>query len=149
MNRMLKITTVHITAWAVLFTHSISVNAGIVETEQLIAPHVLDQNRTLLHQVIEREEAKHLLQKYGVSNEQAHARIDSLTRNEIQLLAKNMNSLPVAGDEDSSKDIWRILFLILITIGLVILLNSIVDFGSSKSSDSDVKDYCDRNPKRC
>lgn len=115
--------------------------AGFIGTQQMLTPQYSSQDRVLLNQLLDRNSVQDLLQKHGVSKEQAQTRIASLTDEEVRVLANKFTNLSAAGDDKSWKDIALWVFLVIAAVIGLLLLAEI------DTSEDDYEDYCDRN--RC
>jgi Family of unknown function (DUF6627) len=73
-------------------------HAGMIGTEAVINASQVQQDRERLRQVLNRDDVKAQLIARGVDPAQVQARVDGLTDQEVQKLAKNMDQLPAGGD---------------------------------------------------
>ncbi len=99
MTHPLKKIFVHtlITAFVFLgFTQS--VQAALISTEQVVAVSAAQQNRAKIAATLQRPEVQAELQKMGVSNEEARARVAALSDAETASIAHQVDSLPAGGD---------------------------------------------------
>lgn len=90
-------------------------HAILIDTETAVQTTETQQDRSRLHDALDREQVKARLLALGVDPAQLQVRIDALTNVEAQALAKNLDVMPAGGD-------IGFLELILIIILLVILL---------------------------
>jgi citrate lyase beta subunit len=90
-------------------------HAVIIDTETAAQTAETQQDRSRLHDALDREQVKARLLALGVAPAQLQARIDALTDVEAQALAKNLDAMPAGGNLSTVE-------LILIIILLVILL---------------------------
>lgn len=72
--------------------------AGMIGTEAVAGAAQAQQHRERLHNELNRDDVKAQLLARGVDPAQVQARVDSLTDEEIQALAINMDQLPAGGD---------------------------------------------------
>lgn len=95
--------------------HLPAAQAAIVGTETVAQTAATQPERGRLHDALDREAAKAKLLSLGVDPAQVQARVDTLTNEEAQALAKNLDAMPAGGEVSN-------LSLILIVILLLILL---------------------------
>jgi preprotein translocase subunit SecF len=62
----------------------------------------VDFDRVRIRAFVSRNDVMIQLQSYGISSEEARARVDSLTDQEIDLIASKLDQLPVGGDTYST-----------------------------------------------
>ena len=98
MRKLLNISIVYISALTLVFSQTTPAYAGLIGTEQFMAQQLVDQDRETIRNVLDRDEARTLLEKHGVSKEQAQERIDALTDEEVRIVAQKFERLPAAGD---------------------------------------------------
>lgn len=97
MYKYLKFVALYISALTLIFSPISPAYAGFIGTEQFVDQQRNDQDRETLQNVLKREEAKSLLEKYGVTPEQAQERINSLTEDEAKTFAQRFEELPAGG----------------------------------------------------
>ena len=97
MFKYLKCVAIYILALAFIFSPISPAYAGFIGTEQFAAQQRNDHDRETLQSVFKRAEAKSLLEKYGVTPEQAQERINSLTDDEAKIFAQRFEELTVGG----------------------------------------------------
>ena len=68
-------------------------SAAMVGTEKLLTVGSKTETRAYLHQLTAREETQRALMAHGVDPQEAHLRIESLTDEEIALIADKIDSL--------------------------------------------------------
>jgi len=73
-------------------------HAGMIGTEAVVNAVQVQQNRERLHTALNRDDVQAQLLARGVDPTQVQARVDSLTDEEMQTLATNMDQLPAGGD---------------------------------------------------
>lgn len=73
-------------------------HAGMIGTEAVVNAVQVQQNRERLHTALNRDDVQAQLLARGVDPTQIQARVDSLTDEEMQTLATNMDQLPAGGD---------------------------------------------------
>jgi len=73
-------------------------HAGMVGTEAVVNAAQTQQYRERLHSALNRDDVQAQLLARGVEPAQVQARVDSLTDEEMQTLATNMDQLPAGGD---------------------------------------------------
>jgi hypothetical protein len=81
-----------------LSLHVPAAHAGMIGTEAVINTAQAQQNRERLHNTLNRDDVQAQLMARGVDPAQVQARVDSLTDEEMQNLATNMDQLPAGGD---------------------------------------------------
>lgn len=74
------------------------VQATLVGTADILAAQENDMTRDKVKTFVAREEVANHLQALGVSVEEAQARVDTMTAEEIQLLADKIDQMPAGGD---------------------------------------------------
>lgn len=72
-------------------------NAAMVGTEAVVHAAQAQQQRDRIHQALDREDVKMKLMSLGVDPAQVQARVDALTDDEAQRLAKQMDEMPAGG----------------------------------------------------
>jgi hypothetical protein len=99
--------------------------AGMISTEQLIG--VIDREAAIarIDAVLAREEVRDELERLGVSSVQASERVAALTDQELQILAEDLESLPVGGDALAIVGIVFLVLLILELVGVIDIFNKI------------------------
>ena len=97
MRNRLNIVIIYVACVVLAFNHAIPVHAGIISTDKFMSQQIVSQDREVLYKTIEREEVQFLLEKHGVSTEQAKQRVNALTEEEVTKLAKKFDELPAAG----------------------------------------------------
>ena len=98
-----------------MLNHVTPAYAGFISTDELMSQQILSQEREVLYETIERAEVQIILEKHGVSTEQAKQRVDSLTEAEVKMLAEKFNELPAAGHIGV---VAAVLILVLLIIAL-------------------------------
>ena len=73
-------------------------HAGMIGTEAVVNAAQAQQNRERLHSALNRDDVQAQLLARGVDPTQVQARVDSLTDEELQTLATDMDQLPAGGD---------------------------------------------------
>ena len=81
-----------------LSLHLPAAHAGMVGTEAVVDAAQVQQNRTRLQDALNRNDVQAKLMASGVDPAQVQARVDSLTDEEMQTLAVQMDQLPAGGD---------------------------------------------------
>ena len=99
-----------------------SASAGMVETELLLQPERNQETRNYLHQLISREAIRKALVAWGVDPCEARARIDSLSDNEIGLIAGQIDQMAPGGS---------IAGFIVIIVAVVLAVFFIVEYTSA------------------
>lgn len=81
-----------------LSLHLPTANAAMVGTEAVVNAAQAQQSRERVLSTLNRDDVKAELMARGVDPAQVQARLDSLTDEEVQTLAANMDQLPAGGD---------------------------------------------------
>ena len=81
-----------------LSLHLPTAHAGIIGTEAVVNAAQTQQYRERLLTALNRDDVQAQLLARGVEPAQVQARVDSLTDEEMQTLATNMDQLPAGGD---------------------------------------------------
>ena len=99
--------------------------AGMISTEQLIG--AIDRQAAIekIDAVLAREEVRDELERLGVDSVQASERVAALTDQELQILAEDLESLPVGGDALAIVGIVFLVLLILELVGVIDIFNKI------------------------
>jgi hypothetical protein len=96
-----------------------SVSAAMIGMEKLLQAEDLQGNRDYLHQLIDREEVKNALIARGIDPLEAQLRLQSLTDEEIRLIADKLDDLAAGSG---------VVTFSLIIIGVIIALVLIFNF---------------------
>lgn len=72
--------------------------AAIVTTEQLVTAKQIDVKREQVRDWLARDEVRDLLVSRGVNPEQAKARVNSMTDQEVVMVSNKIDELPAGGD---------------------------------------------------
>ena len=72
--------------------------ARMINTDEILKQSQHDLSRKSINTFLDRSEVQNYLVAWGVSPEEAKARIDSLTDEEIENIASRINRLPAGGD---------------------------------------------------
>jgi hypothetical protein len=103
-----------------LSLHLPAAHAGMVGTEAVANAAQAQQDRERLHSALSRDDVQAQLLARGVDPAQVQARVDSLTDEEMQTLATNMDQLPAGG---SVVGALVLIFLVLLVTDLLGLTN--------------------------
>lgn len=101
-----------------LFFHS-AANAEIVTTDQVASQAQVQQERDQLKGFLDRPEVVKQLQGMGIAQEDAVARVDAMTDEEVQTIASRLSALPAGGDFTNFQ---LILIVVLVAIFLALVL---------------------------
>ncbi len=96
-------------------------HAGMIGTEAVVNAAQAQQYRERLHDALNRDDVKAQLLARGVDPAQVQARVDSLTDQETQTLATNMDQLPAGGDSLIGALVF--IFIVLLITDLLGLTN--------------------------
>jgi hypothetical protein len=91
-----------------------SVYAGIVGTSELFHQERSSQQRENLYSILDRDDARILLEQNGVTTEQAQQRIQAMTDTEVRMLTQQFENLPAAGSVGTAAALLILILLILI-----------------------------------
>ena len=97
MRYSLNIAVIYVSVIALMFSQTMPAYAGLIGTEQFMDQQLVELDRETIRSVLNRDEARTLLEKHGVSKEQAQVRIDALTDEEVRVVAQKFEELPAAG----------------------------------------------------
>lgn len=95
-------------------------HAGMIGTEAVVNAAQTQQYRERLHSALNRDDVQAQLLARGVDPTQVQARVDSLTDEEMQTLATDMDQLPAGG---SVVGALVLIFLVLLITDLMGLTN--------------------------
>lgn len=99
MIRMLKKMFVHVLLTAFVFVgFTQSVQAALISTEQVVAAGAAQQERAKIAMALDRPEIQAQLEKMGISQSDAQARIAALSDAEVASVAHQIDTLPAGGD---------------------------------------------------
>ena len=74
------------------------VQATLVDTADILTAQENDMARDKVKAFMAREDVLDHLQSFGVTAQEAQARVDTMTAEEIQLLAEKIDKMPAGGD---------------------------------------------------
>lgn len=92
--------------------------AAMVETDKAVDHALVDQGRAKIMAVVNREEVRTQLLSHGVTADQAKARVNALSDDEVLQVSGKMDQLPAGGD------VLGLLF----TVFIVLLVTDILGF---------------------
>ena len=101
-----------------LSLHLPAAHASMVGTEAVVNATHAQQSRERLHNAFNREDVQAQLVAQGVDPTQVQARMNSLTDEEAQTLANNMDQLPAGGSVGGTIVIIFVILLITDLMGL-------------------------------
>jgi hypothetical protein len=70
----------------------------MIGTPQLLQAQADDLEREKVRLFLQRQDVGHYLQAMGVNPEEAQARVDSMTNQEIRMLVDKIDQMPAGGD---------------------------------------------------
>ena len=114
MRNILNILVVYISVMALVISQTMPAYAGLIETDQFLTEQVANQDRETIYEIINRNEARDLLEQNGVSKEQAQERIAALTDEEVRVLAQKFEELPAAGGIGGGAALLILVLLVII-----------------------------------
>lgn len=95
----LKNLFVYVLATSLLFAgFTQSVQAALISTEQVVASGNSQQERAKLAAALDRPEVQAQLEKFGINQSDAQARIAALTDAEVASVSHQIDNLPAGGD---------------------------------------------------
>lgn len=99
MIRTLKKLFVHVLLTAFVFVgFTQSVQAALISTEQVVAAGAAQQERAKIAMALDRPEIQAQLEKMGISQSDAQARIAALSDAEVASISHQIDTLPAGGD---------------------------------------------------
>lgn len=101
--------------------HSPVADAALVGTDTLLRGEQVQQDRQRVESMLDRDEVRSALLSYGVDPAQVQSRLDALSDDEVNTLARNIESMPAAGTDPLS---------FLLVIFIVLLVTDILGFTS-------------------
>ena len=87
-----------IVSFSTLSIISAPVYAKMIDTDEILKQSQHDLTRKRINTFLDRSEVQKYLVAWGVNPEEAKARIDSLTDEEIENISSKMDQLPAGGD---------------------------------------------------
>jgi len=87
-----------IVSFSTLSIFSAPVNAKMINTDEILKQSQHDLSRKSINTFLDRSEVQKYLVAWGVNPEEAKARIDSLTDEEIENIVSGIDNLPAGGD---------------------------------------------------
>ena len=118
MRNIFTITTIYVSVLTLVFGQIMPAYAGMIGTDQFMANQIANQDRQTLHSMLDRDEARNLLEKHGVTTEQAQERINAMTDGEVRILAQRFEGLPAAAGGGGLLVAVLIVLLVLIILEL-------------------------------
>lgn len=76
----------------------LTANAAMVETDVVVDHALAEQGRAKIMALVKRDDVRAQLEDRGVTTEQAQARVDALTDEEVLQVAGKLDQLPAGGD---------------------------------------------------
>jgi len=73
-------------------------SAAMIGTKTLLAPANQPDARDVLRELVSREDIQKVLESRGITPEEARARIDSLSDDELEKISQNIADLPAGGN---------------------------------------------------
>lgn len=97
---------------------SIVANAKMVSTDQALGRVTADQDRERVQVLLDRTETQEKLQAMGIDAQAVKERVARLTDQEVNELARQLDTLP-AGGEISNRNLVAILLIVLLVVLLI------------------------------
>lgn len=107
---------------AAFFSMSIFIptaQAEFVSTQSTVEQAEISKTRQKIKRMYHRMDVKKALQKHGISAQEAQKRIDSLTDQEVKMVAKRIDKMPAGAGAEGI----LVVFLILIILELAGIIN--------------------------
>ncbi|MBU1214773.1 MAG: PA2779 family protein [Gammaproteobacteria bacterium] len=76
----------------------LTASASMVQTDVVVDHALAEQGRVKIMALVNRDDVRTQLEARGVTGEQAQARVDALTDDEVLLIAGKIDQLPAGGD---------------------------------------------------
>jgi hypothetical protein len=99
--------------------------AGVISTQMYLTAVDREATRERIDAVLARAEVRRLLEQHGVDAAALDERIAALTDHELQLLATDLENMPVGGDLLAVVGVVAIVLLILELVGVIDIFNRI------------------------
>ncbi len=97
MRTTLNIAVIYLTALTLLFGQTMPAYAGLIGTEQFMDQQLVEVDRETLRNVFDRDEARALLEKHGITHVQAQERVNAMTDQEVRIIAQKFETQPAGG----------------------------------------------------
>lgn len=92
--------------------------AELVATESVIAPsRTLESDRARVRALLDRHDVRAQLEQYGIGAEEAVARVETMTDQEVTLIADRLDEVPAGGA--SGVGLLLALYLAVVVVGIV------------------------------
>ena len=105
-----------------------SAEAELVRTESAITPaRSAEGDRARVHAFLDRHDVQVQLETYGISVEEAQARVDSLRDEEVALIADQLGQLPAGASVEGT------IVLSVVLVGVVLGVIALLAFWASKA----------------
>ena len=98
-----------------------SVSAAMIGTETLLKPDRNQNTRDYLQDLMSRQDVQRMLVARGIKPQEAKARLDSLSDDELEMISENFTDLPAGGDAVG---------FILVVGAVIIIVTLIVEYFS-------------------
>jgi len=97
---------------------SVAAGAKMVSTDQAIGQVTASQERARVQEVLNRTDAQEKLQAMGIDGQVVKERVARLTDQEVNELARQLDTLPTGGDI-SNRNLVAVLLIILLVVLLI------------------------------
>ena len=111
--------------------------AELVVTDSVIAPaRRPESDRARVRALLDRRDLQSQLEEYGISAEEAAARVDALTDQEIALIADRLNEVPAGGDAGGALLFCWLFFPVCVLVAAVVVVGivALIVYGVKKPS---------------
>jgi hypothetical protein len=94
-------------------------HAAMVSTDEILKQNQRNLDREHLHMLLDRSEVRVQLEAWGVNSEEAKARVDNLTDQEIAEIAAQLEQMPAGGAFGTLVGAALIVFLVLLVTDIL------------------------------
>ncbi|WP_455196549.1 PA2779 family protein [Kaarinaea lacus] len=117
-KRFKKITSLLLLVCFITVSFSNSAFAGIVTTTDIVNSQTVQLDKQRIFEILARDDVRSQLVTMGVNPDDAVKRVESMTDQEVEVFARNMQEMPAGGD----------VLGVLLIIFLVLLFTDIMGF---------------------
>src|SRR5947199_8599783 len=104
--------------------------AELVGTDSVITPaRRPESDRARVRALLDRRDLQSQLEEYGISAEEAAARVDALTDQEIALIADRLNEVPAGGDAGGALLVFWLFCTVCVVVLPVAVVGIVASFG--------------------
>ena len=109
--------------------------AELVVTDSVITPaRRPESDRARVRALLDRRDLQSQLEEYGISAEEAAARVDALTDQEIALIADRLNEVPAGGDAGGALLVFWLFCPVCVLVAAVVVVGivALIVYGVKK-----------------